>query len=199
MSVQALGWVLDHSPTTGSGRLVLVSLANHAGSSPVDGAWESWPGVERIRREAGLRRHRTVQEAIADLEASGHVERVLNGAPDFRIRADRRPNLYRVLLASGVSCGGTSCQWCSTTPRGDAIRTNGVPDSRDTGCRKTAPEPYPQPSSNRGGRSDRRDGPVLPPPVGDVLAARPPRPPSDQLVAEVQRLRTEHRPQEHAS
>jgi hypothetical protein len=104
MSIQAVGWVLDHSPARGTDRLVLISIANHAGTSPVDGAWEAWPGVDTIAREAGLDRARTVQEAMARLIDAGHLERVLNGAPDDRIRGDRRPNLYRI----------------PTRPRGDA-------------------------------------------------------------------------------
>jgi hypothetical protein len=96
MSIQAVGWVLDHSPAHGTDRLVLISIANHAGTSPVDGAWEAWPGVETIAREAGLDRVRTVQEAMARLVDAGYLERVLNGAPDDRIRGDRRTNLYRI-------------------------------------------------------------------------------------------------------
>lgn len=97
-----MGWVLDHSPAEGAERLVLLSLANHAGASPVDGAWESYPGVETIKKEANLRRLRTVQEVLARLIAGGHIERVLNGAPDDRIRKDRRPNLYRILVERGL-------------------------------------------------------------------------------------------------
>lgn len=102
MSVQAISWVLDHSPAEGTERLVLLSLANHAGASPVDGAWESYPGIETIRKEANLRRERTVQEVLARLAADGHIERIVNGAPDKRIRANRRPNLYRIVVARGI-------------------------------------------------------------------------------------------------
>lgn len=138
MSVQAIGWVLDFSPTRGTDRLVLIALANHAGKSPVDGAWESYPGVDTIAREANVSRLRTVQEALARLEAEGHIQRIINGAPDLRIRPDRRPNLYRILihqrgdgsrhpeLSTGVTDGGTP-----QISRGAASRQNGVPH-RDT-------------------------------------------------------------------
>lgn len=96
-----MGWVLDHSPAEGAERLVLLSLANHAGPSPVDGAWESYPGVETIQKEANLRRVRTVQEVLARLIAGGHIQRIVNGAPDERIRSNRRPNLYRILVSAG--------------------------------------------------------------------------------------------------
>lgn len=126
MSVQALGWVFDHSLATGSDRLVLLSIANHAGQSPVDGAWEAWPGVQTMAREAGVSRTKTVRDALGRLEAAGAVERIVNGAPDERIRRDRRPNLYRVLLDNGGACGDPRCQWCAggrvTPERGGATR-----------------------------------------------------------------------------
>lgn len=103
MSIQAVSWVLESSPVRGTDRLVLISLANHAGTSPVNGAWESWPGVDTIAREAGLDRTRTVQESLSRLVSDGAVERIINGAPDDRIRGDRRPNLYRILTRGDVS------------------------------------------------------------------------------------------------
>lgn len=148
MSVQAMGWVLDHSPTTGSDRLVLVSIANHAGQSPTDGAWEAWPGTALVQREARLARARTVTEALGRLVAEGHLERIINGAPDERLRRDKRPNLYRILLANGVPCGDTRCGWCGVPPddtRGAALRPDGVPPDGAAGCRKTAPKPSVEP------------------------------------------------------
>jgi hypothetical protein len=162
VSIQAMSWVLDHSTTEGAERLVLIALANHAGQSPVDGAWESYPGVTTIQREANLRRERTVQEVLARLVQGGHVERILNGAPDDRIRKDRRPNLYRILVAvgTGFSTGpetaprGAAERQGVSTERGDAPRQavggsrddaarhpvapNGVPSDDTTGCRLTS-------------------------------------------------------------
>ncbi len=150
MSVQALGWVLDHSPTRGSDRLVLISMANHAGSSPVDGAWESYPGVALLQREAGLERTRTVNDAVSRLIAAGHVERIINGAPDERIRKDRRPNLYRISMADGMTCSDTRCRWCGVTDgaaRDDASRHDGLTDDDITGCRGTSPKPKEEPTT----------------------------------------------------
>lgn len=149
MSVQALAWVFDHSPTRGADRLVLLSIANHAGRNVGDGAWEAWPGVALIQREAGLDRSRTVQDALRRLVDSGALQREVNGAPDERIRRDHRPNLYRIMLASGVTCGDTRCGWCGVTPnaeRGDASRPNGVTFGDATGCRAASPEPLVEPS-----------------------------------------------------
>lgn len=91
MSIQAVGWVLDNSTTTGGERLVLISLANHA-----DENLECYPTVARITREAGIKDTRTTQKILARLESAGHITRVLNGAFDPRIRADRRPTLYKI-------------------------------------------------------------------------------------------------------
>lgn len=139
-----MGWVLDHSPAKGTDRLVLLSIANHAGKSPVDGAWEAWPGIETIQREAALDRQRTVNDALARLTSNEDVERVVNGAPDERIRKDRRPNLYRILLKNGVTCGDTRCSWCGVTSdveRGDVSRPDGVTFRDGTGCRPASGEP----------------------------------------------------------
>lgn len=146
MSVQALSWVFDHSPTQGADRLVLLSLANHAGSNEVDGAWECWPGVALITKEAGLRRERTTQDVLARLEAAGAIERKINGAPDSRMRPDRRPNLYRVLKVCGVTSHDTPQEANGVTPhaeRGDASRQNGV----TRGVTQTVSEPSAEPTT----------------------------------------------------
>lgn len=130
MSVQAIAWVFDHSEATGTDRLVLLSLANHAGRAPESGAWESWPGIETIRREARLARTRTVQESLQRMEGAGLIERVINGAPDARIRGNRRPNLYRILIADGVTPDSAP----SDASRGDAkqhpsgVTGDGIPE-----------------------------------------------------------------------
>ena len=165
MSVQAMGWVLDHSPSTGTDRLVLISIANHAGPEPLDGeggpSFEAWPGVGTIQREAGLARERTVQDSLARLVESGAVVRIVNGAPDERVRKDRRSNLYRLRLDNGVTCGVTRCRWCGVTPdasRGDASRQHGVTRGDGTGCRDASPEPSlnreDQPSHEPGAGAD---------------------------------------------
>lgn len=162
MSVQALGWVFDHSPTTGTDRLVLLAIANHCGAVPTDEAgveaWEAWPGIALIAREAGLARQRTVTDALGRLVEGGHILRVRNGAPDSRMRGDRRPNLYRIPLDNGVSCGVTRCQWCGVTPsapRGDASRHHGVTRGDTNGVtsrvtqtveREPSVEPNPEPA-----------------------------------------------------
>jgi|SRR5215831_4013959 len=146
MSVQAIAWVIENSTATGTDRLVLISLANHAGASTSDGAFESWPSVERIAREAGLARTRTAQDSLARLEAAGLVERIINGAPDDRIRADRRPNLYRVLVGVTSERTPSEATGCRLdVERGDAGASNGVTRDRATGCRDASPKPSVEP------------------------------------------------------
>ena len=53
MSVQALGWVFDHSPVSVSGeRLVLLSLANHLNGT----TGLCCPGIDLLARETRLSR-----------------------------------------------------------------------------------------------------------------------------------------------
>lgn len=144
MSVQAIGWVLDHSPAQGTDRLVLIAIANHAGKDPTGEAWEAWPSVALIQREAGLNRGRTVQDALARLVTGRHLEREVNGSPDERIPRGKRPNLYRIRLEAGVTCGDTRCRWCGVTrdaARGDASRPSGVTFDDVEGCRDASPKP----------------------------------------------------------
>lgn len=71
MSVQAIGWVLDHSKSRLAARHVLISIANHAKS---DGTG-AWPSVGTIARESRISK-REVQRSIPQLVALGelHVE-----------------------------------------------------------------------------------------------------------------------------
>lgn len=147
MSIQALSWVITHSPTKGTDRLVLLSIANHA-STGDDGEWEAYPGVALIQREANVDRLRTAQDALTRLVTAGAITRELNAAPDQRIPRDRRPNLYRILRSHGVSCGDTRCVWCGVSPdagRGVAPSSSGVSLDDATGCRDAAPKPSLEP------------------------------------------------------
>lgn len=60
---------------------VLAVLAFHAGRSPVRGddgrlAYEAWPSVATIAREAGLKHRETARLVLRRLERAGRVERV---------------------------------------------------------------------------------------------------------------------------
>lgn len=93
MSIQLVGWVLEHErTTTGADRLVLIALANYA-----DERGECYPSIGRIQRDAGIKSETTVHACIGRLIDAGLLERRVKAAPDERIRLDRRPNLYRLV------------------------------------------------------------------------------------------------------
>lgn len=91
MSIQAVAWVLESSDTTGAARLILISIANHA-----DDVGESWPSQDTIAREARVTPD-AVKRTIRAMVKDGILERDIKAAPDRRIRADRAPNLYRIV------------------------------------------------------------------------------------------------------
>lgn len=128
MSVQCMSWVLNEPTTTGTDRLVLLSIANHANETGY-----AYPSVRTMAREANAS-ERAVQRSLASLQESGLLEVRRNGAPDERIPKDRRPNLYKILRrgdAGGtpVADGVTEVAPRGVTPvteRGDAGGTQTV-------------------------------------------------------------------------
>lgn len=122
MSIQAVAWVLDHSPTRKLDRLVLIALANHA-----DERGECYPSVERIAAEAGTTPVQA-RRILTGLAEGGHVVRIINGSPDERMRKDRRTNLYRILDGGAQNVP----PWLE---RATAERAHGRASSDDTGAR----------------------------------------------------------------
>jgi hypothetical protein len=70
VSVEVIGAVLQHSPTSGNAKVILLGLANHAHP---DGS-SAYPSVATLARYARVD-HRTVQRQLRALERDGHVER----------------------------------------------------------------------------------------------------------------------------
>ena len=150
-----MAWVLEHeATTTGTDRLVLLALANHANDNG-----EAWPSIDTIAREAGVQRRQTVKDALARLVAAGLIEREINGAPDHRLRADRRPNLYRLTGARLTAPrGGTGARESSpgdeptgarfTASRGHASRSNGGTGNEPLTVTEPSSEPPPPTRSN---------------------------------------------------
>lgn len=176
MSAQAFSWVCQHSDAQGTERLVLLVLANYAGDLIAQGDeayFECWPGVARIAEDARVDSTRTVQNALSRLAKSGQIERVINGAPDERMRSDRRPNLYRIhtrprplrrqigqrFAANEIarhpalrnrppvdnSGNGVSSHDRPTSRRGVVSRRDGVSSDDATGCRLATPKPLVEP------------------------------------------------------
>jgi len=145
-----MSWVLEcERTTTGAERLVLLVLANHAHND----SWECWPSVELIGDEANIPRRRTVQAALADLEAKGLIERKINGAIDTRIPAGKRPTLYRIV---GVAKSATP------QPGGVENRRAGVSQT----ATQTVSEPSPVGKSPSGSHQRALDGAAF---TGDEL------------------------------
>ena len=129
MSIQAVGWVLSHEhETKGSERLVLLSIANHA-----DDQWESWPSLDTIAAESNVHTQ-SVRTALRRLVERGVIERVVNGGGTHRTRADRRPNLYRIVRERGEQI---------TPP----VEQRGGSESLTTGGANHSPEPSVEPST----------------------------------------------------
>ena len=77
MSVQAMGWVIEHSKFTGCNFVVLLMIANHARS---DGTG-AWPSIGTLARESRVS-ERTVHRAIKELEISGELKVTYKQGPN---------------------------------------------------------------------------------------------------------------------
>lgn len=89
MSVQALGWVFNHSKSTGTARLVLLSIANH-----VDPDGEGWVHVKRVLAEAAVSLD-SYRRAIAWAEEHGEIERLVQEGGSRKMPDRYRPNVFR--------------------------------------------------------------------------------------------------------
>lgn len=124
VSVESLSIVLNHSRSKGVARLVLIGMANHDGDGGI------WPSVERLKRYAGGVDRRTVQRAVEQLIALGELSRLVNEGGTRSTPADRRPNLYRLLLECPPDCDRTPRH---NTRRGATVgfRIGGLDDDDD--------------------------------------------------------------------
>ncbi len=96
MSVEAIAWVLHHADTSGTDKVVLIGLANHADPYGAN----SWPSVDTLATYAGVT-ERAVRAALRRLEAEGRIACELQAGGDRHTRPDRRPNRYRILGMDG--------------------------------------------------------------------------------------------------
>jgi Helix-turn-helix domain len=143
MTVKVVTWVFDNSETTGSERLVLLALADHAD----DESWSCWPSIARIARKARVSES-TARRSLQNLAEQGHILIQLNQGPSKR--PDRRPNLYRILHRGVSDC----------YPVGNHGVSDGPPRGVKTGQNEVSavtPEPRKEPSKNRE-RSFPQDG-----------------------------------------
>jgi hypothetical protein len=138
-------WVLHSSPTSGTDKVLLLGIANHADA---DGH-NAWPSVATLARYANLE-PRGVKKALRRLEEQGHILIAENRGGNADTRSDRRPNRYTVVM-NAVSAG---------TPR----KVNGVSPSTERGVLQDrngvshrTPEPSLEPSLNLSSASRPRD------------------------------------------
>lgn len=107
MSVEAMATVLHHSQASGTAKVVLIGIANHAG----DGG--AWPSIASLAKYARVD-ERTVQRAIRKLEELGEI-RVHAQSGGTRSTQDRyRPNRYDVLVACPPDCDRSMAHRCAS-------------------------------------------------------------------------------------
>ena len=91
MSVEHLAIVLNHSQATGTAKVLLLGIANHAG----DGG--AWPSIRTLTRYAGVD-ERNVRRALRQLEELGELRIAVQSGGSDRLPSYRRPNRYEVLV-----------------------------------------------------------------------------------------------------
>jgi hypothetical protein len=142
VSVQAMAWVYDHErTTTGSDRLVLLSIANHADKNGAN----AWPSVATMAVEANVS-VRTVRYSLGQLVDGGliEVERQAGGMADTR--PDRRPNRYRIIPMAGDNPPDGVQPVAPRASRGVQTRTERGASQRENGVQTSAAEPSLEPS-----------------------------------------------------
>lgn len=106
MSVEAITTVLHHSRATGTTKVVLIGIANHAG----DGG--AWPSIASLAKYARVD-ERTVQRSIRKLEQLGEI-RVHAQSGGTRNTQDRyRPNRYDILVSCPPDCDRSMAHKCA--------------------------------------------------------------------------------------
>ena len=87
-----MAWVLNHSTTSGTDRLVLLGIANHADEYGEN----AWPSVPTLARYAGVG-ERATRYALRNLEDAGHI--ITEGRKGGRVDSDPRyrTNRYTVV------------------------------------------------------------------------------------------------------
>ena len=123
MSVQATTAVIRDTRHKGSDLLVLLMLANHAGSED----WSCWPSVGLLAQETRLS-ERSVQYALRKLETSGEINAERGAGP-------YGTTMYRVLV------GGANFAPPQSTTEGVQTSVPGGANQRTKGVQQAAPKP----------------------------------------------------------
>lgn len=134
MSVKVMSWVFDHSRSSGTDRLVLLVLADHAD----DERWQCWPGQKRLADKANMTA-RNVKRCITNLVHLGEVEVLRQGT-------GATTSLYRITPTASVTPDIARTPTASVTPTADV--TGGVPPVSGEGVPPQSPKPSIEPSVN---------------------------------------------------
>lgn len=126
MSVEAMVWVLNYAEVTGTDKVVLLGIANHADAHGEN----AWPSVATLARYAGVS-ERAVQYSLCRLADAGLIVVEKQAGGTHRTAPDRRPNLYSVLMDGVKPIAPRGVKPASQ--RGEADCTPGV--------KPVAPEP----------------------------------------------------------
>lgn len=94
MSLNVIAWVLEFSPTVGTDKVVLLTLADRAHHDGTD----AYPGIKLLARFANVE-ERTVQDALKRLELGGHITVRFQGGKVKGIARDKQPNAYAVAMS----------------------------------------------------------------------------------------------------
>lgn len=94
MSIEAMSWVLNHSPLQGGHKLVLLGIANHADKY----GRRAWPSVESLADYANVS-ERQCRRILRDLEQQKAILTFPNQGGEADWPADRRPNRYDVVMS----------------------------------------------------------------------------------------------------
>jgi hypothetical protein len=98
MSVNVLSWVLEHSESEGSDRLVLITLADRADPE----TWSAFPGVADVAARARVS-ERTVQRCLRSLEALGELRVEVQRGGTAKMVDAKRPNRYTITPRQSVT------------------------------------------------------------------------------------------------
>jgi hypothetical protein len=172
MSNRVLNYVWDHSPSTGTELLVLLSLADQANDDGI-----CWPSVRSLCRRSRIKR-RHAQRIIAVLEARGEIEITRRKRPDKSYTS----NVYRVIFpTAGAAVYGSDGSGPETTggrstdhgggglqtTRGSGLQTTGEwPTDREVVAHRPPQEPSFNPQMNREGE------PLSQTPLSELVKAK---------------------------
>lgn len=120
MSVEAMSFVLNRAMVNGTDKLVLLGIASHADKYGDN----AWPSVDTLAGYANVS-HRATQQSLARLADMGWIEIQRQAGGTAQMRADRRPNLYRIIGVKQLAPREPS--------RGEAQRGHGVKPSAPRG------------------------------------------------------------------